>query len=255
MGTMRASGVHHVFRTLLAVFIGVASVLALACVAGAVSRPHQHGSSLVGTYDIFTSRSPSGTLTLNSDGTFARSNGDSGKWLVWKKNVVLDVFSSTVGNMACIYLGTAETTGINSRHDPGPSNCHETRGTWYAVKAADAAISSAGPTAAATGNRTSAPRVVGTYDESDTSGGVPHTLHIKPDGHYYLIAAPDLEVGYWVVHNGAIAFAVVDSQFGTLAGCMFVGLPTTQGIDSAQHPGLLDCNGHRFRWHATKTTR
>jgi hypothetical protein len=250
---MRSSGLGNVIRSVLAVCVGMVGVLAFARVAaGASSGLRQHKTSLVGDYNVFTSRSPSGTLTLNSDGTWTRSNGDSGTWLVWKKNVVLDVFSSTVGNMACIYLGTAEATGISSRNDPGPINCHEARATWYAVRTTDAAITLARPTNPTTANPVSAPRVVGTYDESDTSGGVAHTLHIKADGHYYLIAAPDLEVGYWVVHNGAIAFAVVDSQFSTLAGCVFVGIPSTQGIGSAQDPGLLDCNGHRYRWHATR---
>jgi hypothetical protein len=67
-----------------------------------------------------------------------------------------------------------------------------------------------------------------------------------------LLSAPDLEVGYWVVNNGAIAFAVVDSQFGTLAGCVFVGFVTKKGIDLANRPGLLDCNGHQYAWHATR---
>ncbi|HEY7948775.1 MAG TPA: hypothetical protein VID75_13935 [Acidimicrobiales bacterium] len=249
-------------RTLPALCLGVVSVVSFADVAfGASTGAHQRSAGPVGDYAIFTGRSPSGTLTLNSDGTFTRSNGDSGTWLVWKDNVVLDVFSSTAGNMACIYLGADEKTGIGTRGDPGPSNCHETRGTWYAVRTTQAisrqkravttpsTMSSPSPDSTA-GNV----RVIGTYDESNSTlkPASKSQLHIEADGHYYLIAAPDLEVGYWVVHNGAIAFAVVDSQFGTLAGCTFVGILTTQGIDSARSRGLLDCNGSKFSWYAAR---
>jgi hypothetical protein len=195
--------------------------------------------------------SASGTLTLDSNGSFARSNRDSGKWLLWHGNVVLNVFSSTVGDVACIYLGTAETAGIGSRDDPGPSNCHEKKATWYAVRSAHATISRAGPMDATASNGPSETSVTGTYDESDTSGYSAENLTIQAAGNYL---SPGLELGFWVAHNGAIAFAVVSSQDGARAGCTFIGIPTTGGIDPRRSPGLLDCNGHRYRWHATGAT-
>jgi hypothetical protein len=215
---------------------------------------HSHETGLIGDYDIFTSNSPSGTLTLDSDGTFTRSNGDSGKWLVWKRNVVLDVLSSTVGNMACIYLGVAEKAGIDSSGDPGPSNCHKAKSTWYAVRSTGV-MARHGPTDATTADGTSGPPVVGTYHESNTSGDPPAKLFIRADGLDDILVAPELEVGYWVEHDGAIAFGVVDSDTGALAGCEFVGMTTSAGIDSAQSPGLLDCDGHRYHWYATRTKR
>jgi hypothetical protein len=252
-----SSGIGSVLRSVLVICLGSVGVLTFAIgAAGSSPRLHRHNdeTGLIGDYDIFTCKSPSGTLTLNSDGTFTRSNGDSGQWLVWRKNVVLNVFSSTVGNMACIYLGVAERTGINSSSDPGPSNCHKAKSTWYAVKSAGV-LSRPGPTDATTVDGRSGPPVVGTYHESNTSGDPSAKLFIRADGVDDILVPPELEVGYWVEHDGALAFGVVDSETGALAGCVFVGITTTEGINSAQSPGLLDCNGHRFHWYATRTKR
>jgi hypothetical protein len=281
---MRSASAHKVFQCLLAICVGLVGVVAFVqAPAGASSRVLERNARLVGTYDIFTSHSPSETLTLNPDGSFSRSNGDGGSWVAWKGNVVLNFHVSTVGNLGCIYLGTVEATGISSRDDPGPTNCHETRATWYAVKTTVAVISRPGPTGTAKGKRMSGrapflttkrsrrplhrgpwrlkleiprpgegeqPRVVGTYDESNTAGVATATLTIKAAGFDNLISPSEVDIGYWVEHNGAVAFAVVDSGTGSLAGCIFVGMATTQGIS----PGLLDCNGHRFSWHATRVT-
>jgi hypothetical protein len=265
---MGSSGVGPGRWSLAAAAVGLAGVLAFSPVAATASShiPHHH-INLVGHYDIFTSRAPAGTLTLDSDDSFTRSNGDAGTWTVWKGNVVLDFHASTA-NQGCIYLGTAETTGISSRNDPGPTNCHEARATWYAAKTTGTATPRVRPVGAVTTNARSAsshlararpsaparPRLVGVYDESNNADEPPATLTIRADGLVDLIGPAELDIGYWVHHNGAVAFAVVDSSDGSLAGCIFVGLPTATGIDSAPRPGLLDCGGSMFAWHATRTS-
>jgi hypothetical protein len=163
-------------------------------------------------------------------------------------------------NGPCLYLGTATSAGINAKRHRGPSDCNGDRAShWYAVRTSTS-VTAATETAPGVAGQTegAAIKAKGKYSQTDTIPGDPAaTLTIKPDGldiQGYPAdgGSPDLNFGYWAMQDGVIAFDVEASQFGTNAGCIFVGQLSQGGISTSGAQGVVSCDGTPYSWSAIR---
>jgi len=164
-------------------------------------------------------------------------------------------------NTACLHLGTATSTGINTKRHKGPSDCDGDRAThWYAVRTGASVSAATGAASEMAGQIAGAAvKAEGKYSQTDT---IPDegtaTLTIKPDGldiqEYSGPGGidPDYNFGHWATQDGVIAFAVESSQFGTNAGCIFIGNLSKRGISTSGAHGVVNCEGSLYRWSATR---
>jgi hypothetical protein len=88
----------------------------------------------VGVYDEFSSNGGSGILTVDSGNTFSTSYQDTGNWISLNKAFAFGVVSSVEGDTGCVYLGTLNAKGINSKAKEGPTQCRTTVDHWYAKR-------------------------------------------------------------------------------------------------------------------------
>jgi hypothetical protein len=216
-----------------------------------------------GDYVFSASGSAQDSLVLNTDGSYQMSDGDQGQWASMDNAVVLSGRSNAL-NAACLYLGTATSAGINAKGHKGPSDCDGDRSThWYAVRTGAPVSAGTGATSEmAEQSAGAAVKAEGKYSQTDTiPGDGTGTLTIKHDGldrQEYTGPGgidPDYNFGHWAVQDGVIAFAVESSQFGTNAGCIFIGNLSKSGIGTSGAQGVVSCDGTLYSWSALRSRK
>jgi Tetratricopeptide repeat len=246
---------------IVAAFFGLSFFLAfLPSMSDAQAQPGSESPGFAGDYVFFASGSAQDSLVLSTDGTYQVSNGDQGHWASMDNAVVLSGRSNAM-NTACLFLGTATSGGINTKRLQGPSDCDGDRTIhWYAVRAAtsvsaapEAASEMAGEIAEASVKPEGKFSQTDTFPDDDTG-----TLTIKPDGlDIQEYTGPggidaDYNFGHWATQDGVIAFAVESSQFGTNAGCIFIGDVSKSGIGTSGNQGVVNCGGYLYSWSAIR---
>lgn len=118
------------------------------------------------------------------------------------------------------------------------------------------AATGSGPARAVTGHAKTV-AAAGIYDYNDggiiTEGGAATTITINANGTFVILYGSITDGGVWLQDGKTIALTVTSGEDGS-GGCLLLGTVQKKGINSAAHPGPIDCSqpfGKTGTWYAT----